>query len=108
MVSKKQYQVIIDPLKLQYYNIPLMDVVNKIKSGNNDVGGRIVAVGDHVTKFKVGDLAAVGCMVDSCGICDHCKEGLEQYCDAGNTGTYNSPDKYLGTQTLVVILKVLL
>ena len=65
----------------------------------HEIVGRIVAVGDHVTKFKVGDLAAVGCMVDSCGICDHCKEGLEQYCDAGNTGTYNSPDKYLGTQT---------
>jgi uncharacterized zinc-type alcohol dehydrogenase-like protein len=38
-------------------------------------------------------------MVDSCRECDYCKEGLEQYCEVGNTGTYNSPDKYLGTQT---------
>lgn len=65
----------------------------------HEIIGRIVSVGDHVTKFKVGDLAGVGCMVDSCRECQYCKEGLEQYCEPGNTGTYNSPDKYLGTQT---------
>src|SRR5215217_2690128 len=65
----------------------------------HEIVGKIVSVGHHVTKFKVGDLAAVGCMVDSCRECDYCKEGLEQYCEAGNTGTYNSPDKYLNTQT---------
>ena len=65
----------------------------------HEIVGRIVSVGGHVAKFKVGDLAAVGCMVDSCRECDYCKEGLEQYCEAGNTLTYNSPDKYLGTQT---------
>ena len=65
----------------------------------HEIVGKIVRVGDHVTKFKVGDLAGVGCMVDSCRECEYCKEGLEQYCEAGNTGTYNSPDKYLGTQT---------
>src|SRR6476469_3938614 len=65
----------------------------------HEIVGRVVSVGEHVTKFKVGDLAAVGCMVDSCRECDYCKEGLEQYCEEGNTGTYNSPDKYLGTQT---------
>jgi uncharacterized zinc-type alcohol dehydrogenase-like protein len=65
----------------------------------HEIVGKIVKVGDHVSKFKVGDLAAVGCMVDSCRDCQYCREGLEQYCEEGNTGTYNSPDKYLGTQT---------
>jgi uncharacterized zinc-type alcohol dehydrogenase-like protein len=65
----------------------------------HEIVGRIVSVGDHVAKFKVGDLAAVGCMVDSCRECEYCKEGLEQYCEKGNVQTYNSPDKYLGTQT---------
>src|SRR5215207_4271271 len=65
----------------------------------HEIVGRIVSVGNHVTKFKVGDHAAVGCMVDSCRECEYCKEGLEQYCEIGNTGTYNSPDKYLGTET---------
>ena len=65
----------------------------------HEIVGKITRVGDHVTKFREGDLAAVGCMVDSCRDCDYCKEGLEQYCEAGNTGTYNSHDKHLGTQT---------
>jgi len=65
----------------------------------HEIVGRIVGVGDHVTKFKTGDFAAVGCMVDSCRECEYCKEGLEQYCEQGNTLTYNSPDKYLKTQT---------
>lgn len=65
----------------------------------HEIVGKIISVGDHVTKFKVGDIAAVGCLVDSCGLCEHCKEGLEQYCEEGNIGTYNAPDKYLGTQT---------
>src|SRR5688572_30364083 len=65
----------------------------------HEIVGKIVSIGEHVTKFKVDDLAAVGCMVDSCGLCDHCKEGLEQYCEEGSTGTYNSPDKYFATQT---------
>src|SRR3954469_3487426 len=65
----------------------------------HEIVGRIVSVGNYVTKFKVGDLAAVGCMVDSCRECEYCKEDLEQYCEKGNIQTYNSPDKYLGTQT---------
>jgi uncharacterized zinc-type alcohol dehydrogenase-like protein len=65
----------------------------------HEIVGRVVSAGGHVTKFKVGDLAAVGCMVDSCRECDYCKEGLEQYCEEGNTGTYNSPDTHLGTHT---------
>lgn len=65
----------------------------------HEIVGRVVAVGEHVTKFKVGDLAAVGCMVDSCRDCQYCNEGLEQYCEEGSVQTYNSPDKYLGTRT---------
>jgi len=65
----------------------------------HEIVGKIVRVGDHVTKFKVGDVAAVGCLVDSCRECQYCKEDLEQYCEKGNIQTYNSPDKYLGTQT---------
>ncbi|HYH15070.1 MAG TPA: NAD(P)-dependent alcohol dehydrogenase, partial [Flavisolibacter sp.] len=65
----------------------------------HEIVGRIINVGGHVSRFRVGDMAAVGCMVDSCRQCDYCNEGLEQYCEAGNTGTYNSPDKYLGTPT---------
>jgi uncharacterized zinc-type alcohol dehydrogenase-like protein len=65
----------------------------------HEIVGKIVSVGGHVGKFKVGDLAAVGCMVDSCRECDHCKEGLEQYCENGNTLTYNSPDMHLGGHT---------
>ncbi len=65
----------------------------------HEIVGRIVRVGSHVTKFKVGEHAAVGCLVDSCRICEYCKEGLEQYCEEGATQTYNSRDKYLGTAT---------
>ncbi len=65
----------------------------------HEIVGRVTNVGAHVKKFKVGDLAAVGCMVDSCRECEYCKEGLEQYCEPGNILTYNSPDKHLGGQT---------
>jgi alcohol dehydrogenase (NADP+) len=65
----------------------------------HEIVGRIVRVGDHVTKFKVGDVGAIGCLVDSCRQCEYCREDLEQYCEQGNIQTYNSPDKYLGTQT---------
>jgi alcohol dehydrogenase (NADP+) len=65
----------------------------------HEIVGRVTAVGGEVKRFKPGDLAAVGCMVDSCRTCANCKAGLEQYCDNGFTGTYNSPDKYLGGMT---------
>lgn len=65
----------------------------------HEIVGKIVNVGQHVKKFQVGDLAAVGCMVDSCRECQYCKDDLEQYCEQGNTGTYNSPDKHLGGHT---------
>ncbi len=55
----------------------------------HEIVGRVTKVGDHVKKYKVGDLVGVGCMVDSCRECDNCKEGLEQYCSGGMVGTYN-------------------
>lgn len=61
----------------------------------HEIVGRIVNVGGHVSKFKVGDIVGVGCMVDSCGECQYCKEDLEQYCEPGMTGTYNAPDKHM-------------
>jgi uncharacterized zinc-type alcohol dehydrogenase-like protein len=57
----------------------------------HEIVGRVVAVGDQVKNFKVGDFAGVGCMVDSCGHCGSCDEGEEQYCENGFTGTYNGP-----------------
>jgi alcohol dehydrogenase (NADP+) len=59
----------------------------------HEIVGRITAVGSHVKKFNVGELAGVGCMVDSCRECDNCKEGLEQYCSGGTVFSYNSPEK---------------
>ena len=57
----------------------------------HEIIGRVTAVGASVGNFKVGDLAGVGCMVDSCQNCPSCGEGLEQYCENGFTGTYNGP-----------------
>lgn len=65
----------------------------------HEIVGRITRVGSAVTKFKIGDRAAVGCMVDSCRECQYCKDGLEQYCENGSTLTYNSRDKHLNQQT---------
>jgi uncharacterized zinc-type alcohol dehydrogenase-like protein len=64
----------------------------------HEIVGRVTAVGPAVTKFKVGDLAAVGCLVDTDGTCPACKAGLEQYCP-NFTLTYNFPDKHLGGVT---------
>jgi len=62
----------------------------------HEIVGRVSKVGKKVRKFKEGDLAAVGCLVDSCRECDSCKAGFENYCERGATFTYNSPDKHLG------------
>ena len=64
----------------------------------HEIVGRVTKVGSAVKKFKVGDLAAVGCMVDSDGTCPECKAGLEQFCP-DPTFTYNFPDKHLGGVT---------
>ncbi|MES2706210.1 MAG: NAD(P)-dependent alcohol dehydrogenase [Verrucomicrobiota bacterium] len=65
----------------------------------HEITGRVTKVGSAVTKFKVGDLAAVGCMVDSCRECEPCKAGLEQYCTSFPTFTYNGQDKISGGVT---------
>jgi alcohol dehydrogenase (NADP+) len=65
----------------------------------HEIVGRIVKVGGEVKKFKEGDVAAVGCMVDSCRQCASCKAGEEQYCEVGLTLTYNGEDKILGGVT---------
>lgn len=65
----------------------------------HEIVGRVTKVGNEVTKLKVGDLAGVGCLVDSCHTCDSCKQDLEQYCLNGFTGTYNGKDKHIGGHT---------
>ena len=65
----------------------------------HEIVGRVVQAGSAVKKFKEGDIAAVGCMVDSCRVCESCRAGLEQYCENGFTLTYNSEDKILGSVT---------
>jgi len=65
----------------------------------HEIVGRVVKVGSHVTKFKVGDIAGTGCMVDSCRVCENCKDDLEQYCLNGNSGTYNSVEQDKKTPT---------
>lgn len=65
----------------------------------HEIVGRVVRAGKSVKKFKEGDLAAVGCLVDSCRHCESCRAGLEQYCENMATYTYNSEDKLLGGVT---------
>ncbi len=65
----------------------------------HEIVGRVTKAGSGVTKFKKGDLAAVGCMVDSCGACPECQEHLEQFCQQGATWTYNGADKHTGGHT---------
>jgi uncharacterized zinc-type alcohol dehydrogenase-like protein len=76
-----------------------MPTVYPIVPGH-EIVGRVTKAGHAVTKFKEGDLAAVGCMVDSCRTCDACRNGLEIYCEKGEVVlTYNGPDKHLGGVT---------
>src|SRR5256884_1129227 len=65
----------------------------------HEIVGRVTRVGSRVTRFKPGDLSAVGCMVDSCRTCPSCQAGYEQYCLSFPTFTYNSEDKHLGGHT---------
>jgi len=65
----------------------------------HEILGRVARVGADVKGFAPGDLAAVGCMVDSCRKCPDCAAGLEQYCRVGCTLTYNSPDVHIGGVT---------
>lgn len=59
----------------------------------HEIAGVVTAVGGKVTKFKVGDSVGVGCFVDSCRRCPQCEQGLEQYCEKGMSGTYNSREQ---------------
>lgn len=65
----------------------------------HEIVGRVAKVGAEVRKFKAGDNAGVGCLVDSCRSCDACKEGEEQFCSRGAVFTYNSPEKQTGGRT---------
>lgn len=65
----------------------------------HEIIGRVTAVGAEVTRFKVGDIAGVGCLVDSCQRCSSCAEGLEQYCENGWVGTYNGEEMHTGGMT---------
>ncbi|RRJ96649.1 NAD(P)-dependent alcohol dehydrogenase [Opitutaceae bacterium TAV4] len=65
----------------------------------HEITGRVARIGEKVTKFQPGDSVAVGCMVDSCRTCPSCREGLENYCENGSTGTYNDPDRHSGGVT---------
>ena len=65
----------------------------------HEIVGKVTSVGANVSKIKVGDIAGVGCLVDSCKKCDSCEKDLEQYCKNGSTGTYNGSDKHLGGRT---------
>lgn len=65
----------------------------------HEIVGRVVKVGGNVKDFKEGDLAAVGCMVDSCGHCENCKADMEQFCENGCIFTYNAEDKQSGGHT---------
>ncbi len=65
----------------------------------HEIVGKVTRVGADVTKVKAGELAGVGCMVDSCRTCEPCCEHEEQFCEQGCTFTYNSPDKNGDGQT---------
>ncbi|MBL0170394.1 MAG: NAD(P)-dependent alcohol dehydrogenase [Gemmatimonadaceae bacterium] len=65
----------------------------------HEIVGRVVATGADVTRYKAGDLVGVGCLVDSCQQCGTCSAGLEQYCENGNTGTYDGVEKETGKPT---------
>ncbi|MEU4132412.1 NAD(P)-dependent alcohol dehydrogenase [Streptomyces wuyuanensis] len=74
----------------------------------HEIAGVVSEVGPGVTRFAVGDRVGVGCMVDSCRVCDNCKAGLQQYCTNGNVLTYNALDKngeptYGGYSTHIVV-----
>ena len=66
----------------------------------HEIAGVVIAVGNHVRKFKVGDLIGVGVFIDSCRECSSCKQGLEQYCEKGMTPTYNGVERDGVTPTM--------
>ncbi|HTC00168.1 MAG TPA: NAD(P)-dependent alcohol dehydrogenase [Ferruginibacter sp.] len=74
----------------------------------HEIVGRITKIGAHVKNFKIGELAGIGCFVDSCRTCPSCLANEEQYCETGMVGTYNGLDKegkptYGGYSTQIVV-----
>jgi len=65
----------------------------------HEIVGRVVKTGSEVKKFKIGDIAAVGCLMNSCRVCSSCQKGCEQYCENGAVFTYNSEDQQTGMVT---------
>lgn len=65
----------------------------------HEIVGKVIKVGNKVSQYKEGDLVAVGCLVDSCGKCESCADGLQQYCEGGSTLTYNSPEPATNART---------
>lgn len=65
----------------------------------HEIVGKVARIGDKVSKFKIGDVVGVGCLVDSCRECEYCRDGVEQFCEKEAIQTYNSPDKFLGART---------
>ncbi|MEN8817492.1 MAG: NAD(P)-dependent alcohol dehydrogenase [Nonlabens sp.] len=66
----------------------------------HEIIGKVTQIGSNVSKYNLGDLVGVGCMVDSCQTCSACEEDMEMWCENGSTSTYNSKDKFLGGHTL--------
>lgn len=66
----------------------------------HEIVGRVTAVGAEASRHQVGDIVAVGCLVDSCQHCDQCHAGEEQFCRNGRTDTYNAPDRVTGANNL--------
>jgi len=87
-----------DPHQVRNEWQKIMPTVYPCVAGH-EIFGRVTKTGGAVRKFKEGDLAAVGCLVDSCRTCSACREGLEQFCEGPATFTYNAPDKHLGGVT---------
>jgi uncharacterized zinc-type alcohol dehydrogenase-like protein len=67
--------------------------------GGHEIVGKVTRTGTKVSKFKIGDTVGVGCIVNSCRKCKNCKAGLQQYCEEGMVGTYNSEDPVDGQIT---------
>lgn len=62
--------------------------------GGHEIAGRVTQIGKNVTKFKIGDYAGIGCIINSCEHCDNCEHGLEQFCEKGMVGTYAALDYF--------------
>lgn len=95
----KESDILIDILYCGVCHSDIHQVRNEWNNGiypmvpGHEIVGKVTQIGNQVTKFQVGDIAAVGCLVDSCRTCSGCQEGLEQYCVNGFVPTYNGYEK---------------